>query len=101
MKLDRILYKKKDIVTRTIGSEVFLVPIHQTLKESQKLYVLNPIAEFIWNQLNGKNRLDDINRSILLEFDVEKNQALDDMKRFIQKLEQEDLVLESGESKIT
>ena len=98
MNLERILYKKNDIVTRQIGGEVFLVPIHHTLKESQKLYVLNTIAQFIWEQLDGKQRLVDIKQAIIEEFDVGPGQLKDDMTRFIQHLEQENLISEAGES---
>ena len=96
MNFDRVFRKKEDIVTRTIGGEVFLVPIHDQMKDSQKLYVLNPIARYIWHHLDGRQRLADIKSQLMEEFEVEHEQLQKDIFHFIQDLEKEQLIIEAA-----
>ncbi len=88
----RIFKKKKEIVSREIAGETILVPISGKLADMQRIFSLNPVAEYIWNQLNGERNLQEISDSILSVFDMEKEQVDADVQEFIAELLKEDLI---------
>jgi hypothetical protein len=87
-------YKKKNtIVSREIAGEYFLVPIRGRLADMQKIFTLNPVAEYIWQELDNKN-LNDICNGVVSAFEVGKEQAESDIKEFISELLESDLIEE-------
>mgnify|MGYP001248555881 CR=1 FL=1 len=88
----KIFKKKKEIVSREIAGETILVPISGKLADMQRIFSLNPVAEYIWNQLNGERNLQEIRSSIPSVFDVKKEQADADVQEFIAELLKEDLI---------
>ena len=88
----KIFKKKKEIVSREIAGETILVPISGKLADMQRIFSLNPVAEYIWNQLNGKRNLQEISGNILSVFDVNKEQVYADVQEFIAELLKEDLI---------
>jgi hypothetical protein len=86
------VYKKNaDIVTRRIADELFLVPIKGNIADMQRIFTLNPVAEYIWQQIDMKN-LKEIRDGILGRFDVEKERAEADIEEFIRELSEADLI---------
>jgi hypothetical protein len=90
---DKIFRKKKEIVSRAIAGETILVPISGKLADMQRIFSLNPAAEYIWSQLNGKRTLQEIRNSVLSAFDVPQNQADTDIEEFIDALLNENLII--------
>lgn len=90
--MQKVFRKKEEIVSRKIAGETILVPISGKLADMQRIFSLNPVAEYIWNQLNGKRDLQEISSSILSVFNVEKGQADADVQEFIDELLKEDLI---------
>ncbi len=88
----KIFKKKNEIVSREIAGETILVPISGKLADMQRIFSLNPVAEYIWNQLNGKRNLQEISDSIPSVFDVNKEQVYADVHEFIAELLKEDLI---------
>jgi hypothetical protein len=88
----KIFKKKKEIVSREIAGETILVPISGKLADMQRIFSLNPVAEYIWNRLNGERNLQEISDSILSVFDMEKEQVDADVQEFIAELLKEDLI---------
>jgi hypothetical protein len=86
MNLSSIYRKKEDIVTRQIAGETILVPIRSNLADMQRLFTLNTVAEYIWQQLDGKRNLKEIHDGILANFEVENDQADSDIREFISQL---------------
>jgi hypothetical protein len=85
-------FKKNDnIVSRKIAGETFLVPVKGNLADMQRIFTLNQVAEFIWNELGHKN-LYDICNDIIQNFNVEREQAESDMRDFIRELSESDLI---------
>ena len=84
--------KKENIVTRQIAGETLLVPIYGDLANMEKIFTLDSVAAFIWEQLDGETRLKDIRDNVLDAFDVDKEQAETDMFEFIDELVKADLV---------
>jgi hypothetical protein len=88
------VFKKNDnIVTRRIADELFLVPVRGELANMQKIFTLNPVAEYIWQELDRKN-LNDICGGVTSAFNVKKEQAESDIQDFIAELLEADLIRE-------
>jgi hypothetical protein len=86
MNLMSVYEKKEDIVTRRIADETLLVPIRSQLADMQRIFALNPVAEYIWQHLDGKKNLENILEGITTTFQVERSRAEADMQEFISQL---------------
>jgi len=86
MNFDSVFQKKEEIVSRRIAGETLLVPIQGKLANMQRIFALDSVSEFIWEQLDGRRNLKDILNGILDKFDVGKKQATGDLEEFIAEL---------------
>jgi hypothetical protein len=82
----RVLRKSDQIVTRELAGETILVPIRGTLASLQQIFVLNPVAAFIWEQLDGERSLDEICEGILERFDATPATARGDLLELVEGL---------------
>jgi hypothetical protein len=90
----KIFKKNKDIVSRKIAGELFIVPVRGRLADMQRIFALNQVAEYIWQALDGGTTLDDIRTRILSHYDVEKEKAESDILEFVHELIAADLIME-------
>ena len=82
------VYKKSDsVVSRKIGDEFILVPIRQDVGDLESIYTLNETAARIWELIDGKTQISEIKEKIVEEFEVEPEQAEQDLKEHLQQLE--------------
>jgi hypothetical protein len=65
-----VLKKSANIVSRTIGSEMVLLPIYKNTKEMNCIYTLNRPAARVWELIDGRRSVGAIKEKILTEFDV-------------------------------
>ena len=86
--------KAGEIVSRPIAGETILVPVSGRLADMQRIFALNPAAEFIWKRLDGEKDLSAIRNEILEHFEVGEEQAERDIKEFISELLKEKLITE-------
>jgi len=86
--------KAGEIVSRSIAGETILVPVSGKLADMQRIFALNPAAEFIWKRLDGEKDLSAIRDEILEYFEVGKEQAESDIREFISELLKEKLITE-------
>ena len=86
MNLTMKFHRKDDIVTRQVAGETLLVPIYGDLANMERIFSLDPVAAFIWEQLDGEKSLEGIRDSLLNAFEVEKEQAEADILEFIDEL---------------
>jgi hypothetical protein len=91
---DKIFRKNEQIVSRNIAGELFLVPIRGKLADMQQIFTLNPVGEYIWQELDNQKRLKDICNGVISNFKVEKEQAESDISDFIHELLDSDLITE-------
>jgi len=91
----KVFSKKKEVVSRNIAGETILVPVTGKLADMQKIFSLNPAAEYIWGRLDGERDLEEIRDGVLSLFEVEKEQAESDIREFILQLLKEDLISET------
>lgn len=92
--MKKVFKKREEIVTRKIADEIILVPVKEKLADMQRIFSLNPVGEFIWEQLDGKKDLQDISKGVQEIFDVDREQAMADIGEFISELIKEGLISE-------
>lgn len=90
---DKILRKNDAVVSRKIADELFLVPVKGSLADMQRIFTLNPVAEYIWQELDKKD-LNEICNGIVSRFEVGREQAERDIREFITELIEADLIRE-------
>ena len=90
---DKIFRKNDAVVSRKIADELFLVPVKGTLADMQRIFTLNPVAEYVWQELDKRN-LNDICNGIVSTFEVDREQAETDIREFITELIEADLIRE-------
>ena len=89
-------YKKnKHFVFRRIKDETILVPIKDNVGDLGSIYNLNEVGAFIWEHLDGKNRLLDIKNMISEDFEVSPKEAKEDLCEFVRQLREIDAVLQA------
>jgi len=86
--------RQEHIVSRAIIGETLLVPISGQLADMQRIFTLNPVADYVWNQLDGETSTGEIRDGILSEFDIEQGDATSDLIEFIDELRSADLIVE-------
>ena len=96
MNLNSIYRKKDSIVTRQIAGETLLVPIRSHVADMQNIFALNSAAEYIWQQLDGKQNLENIHQGIISNFQVENLQAQSDLQEFISQLVEAGIIEEKA-----
>lgn len=90
-----VLYRRSpEVVTRKIAGELFIVPVKGKIADMQRIFSLNPVAEVVWDLLDGRHDVEDILKKVLENFDVEKDIADADVRGLIEELLQADLILE-------
>ena len=78
------------IVTRKTGNEYVLVPVANNIADMNSVYTLNETGAFIWEQIDGKNNINNIIDKLTAEFDIDHETAerdvlsfMDDMKKYL------------------
>ena len=90
-------YKRnEDFVFRKIGNETILVPIKNNVGDMGYIYNLNELGAFVWDKLDGMDRLLDIKNSIVAEFEVSAQQAKKDLCEFVDDLKEIGAIVQSG-----
>ena len=80
--------RNENFVFRRISDEMILVPIKDNVGDMGSIYTLNELGAFIWQHLDGSNRLVEINKMILEEFEVSDQEAKEDLSKFLGDLEE-------------
>ena len=88
-------YKRNEhIVSRAIVGETLLVPIQGHLADMQRIFALNPVADYVWEKLDGDSAIVQIAEAILEDFDVSKNEADSDLVELLGELIAAELIVE-------
>jgi hypothetical protein len=93
--LDLTFRKKEDIITRRIAGETLLVPVYSDLANMESIFMLDAVAAFIWERMDGKKSLKHIRDNVLDAFDVKEERAETDISEFIKKLLDANLIVEA------
>jgi hypothetical protein len=84
--LKSVLSHSKSVVTTKTGSEYVLVPIANNIADMNSMYTLNETGAFIWEQIDGKNCVEDIIHELTNEYEVDYQTASDDVFSFIENM---------------
>jgi len=90
--LERQYMRHEHFVFRRIQDEMLLVPIKDNVGDMGCIYNLNDVGAFIWERMDGKNRLKDIKMMMAEEFDVSSDRAEEDLCEFVRQLEEIDAI---------
>lgn len=85
-----IAINNKKTAYRIIDGEATVVNLNDSI-----FHTLNPVATFIWQNLDGQKSVKTIIQGIITEFEVDPVIAEKDCLDFIQTLVNEDLVIKS------
>jgi hypothetical protein len=94
MKLAAKYRRKERVAGREIAGESVLIPVCGTPVDMENIFVLTPLAGFIWQRLDGMSTLETIVNEIGENFEVMIEQAGVDAIDFIERLLQYDLIEE-------
>ena len=83
---------KKRLLKRQIAGDAFLVPLGKDIYDSNGLFFLNEVGEFIWDRLEQAQSQEDILKALLDEYDVEESVARKDVADFFEKLRTMDII---------
>lgn len=86
--LEKRYTKDPNIVSRKIADEFILVPIKQKAGEVDSIYTMNEVGSRIWELIDGEKPLSEIRDVLVNEFEVNTEEAEEDLIEFFQKLEQ-------------
>lgn len=77
---------KKDLVSREIAGERFLVPVGKTVYGANGLFALTEVGGFIWDILPAATCADEIVKAVLETYDVDEATASKDVAAFLDQL---------------
>ncbi len=92
---EKVFKKKEEIVSREIAGETILVPISGKLADMQKIFAVDAVAEYIWQQVDGKKDIGMIRDKVVSSFDVDRKQADEDILGFVDQLINAQLIEEA------
>ena len=78
---------KKNLQWSEVDAEVVVLD-----QQGGELFRLDPVAGFIWKQLDGRKDFKEIAQAICQRFDVQEKTACRDLKQFLADLERWDLL---------
>lgn len=87
------LQRAPRVVARRIDDEAVLVPVRTSPEQPVVVHALNPVAAFIWEQLDGTRDEGALVEAVLREFAVEREVAAQDVAAFVRELEGAGLVV--------
>ncbi len=77
---------KKELIKRRIAGDTILVPVGKTVYESNGLFVMNELGDFLWDRLPQAESAEELCDAVLAHYDVGREEALRDIGEFLQKL---------------
>ncbi len=83
---------KKELIKRSIAGETVLVPVGRTVYEANGLFVLNELGDFLWERLPEAENEEQLLASILEEYEVDEHTARRDLRIFLDKLKQMEIL---------
>ncbi|GAH73156.1 unnamed protein product [marine sediment metagenome] len=84
--LMKFFIKNPNIVSRKIAGEVILVPIRKNVGDLESIYTLNEVAARIWELIDGKRKIGEIEKVITDEFDITSEKAERDIEDLLRQL---------------
>ncbi|MFC1848890.1 PqqD family protein [candidate division CSSED10-310 bacterium] len=96
--MNKVYQKSEQVISRKIAGEVIIVPIRGNLADMQRIFSLNPVAEYIWQHLDGEMQIEELQQRVIDYFDVSEEQATLDLHEFVVQLLEANLISEVSKS---
>lgn len=77
---------QKELVKREIAGDTILVPVGQSVYESNGLFVLNELGSFLWDRLPDAEDEEALLQAVLAEYEVTREVARADIREFLDNL---------------
>lgn len=87
MNTEKIPLLKSEIIWRVLDDGAVIVT-----PRAGNVRVLNRVGTTIWQLINGKNSLADIESKLIHTYDVPVDQARSDLRSFIEELEKREMI---------
>jgi len=84
--LETVFRKSPTIVFRKIADEYLLVPIRRDVADLDKIYTLNDVGAFIWEQIDGARSVQQIVEIVACEYEVGRDDAERDVTEYLGRL---------------
>lgn len=78
----------KNLILREIAGEYILVPVGKIALKLHGMISLSESGHFLWKMLQDECTEEELVDSILKEYDVDRKTAAEDVRDFINKMEQ-------------
>lgn len=75
-----------NFVLREIAGEYIIIPVGATTLKFNGLITVNEIGVLLWNMLQKEVTIEDLVQGVLAEYDVQEEVAREDIKEFLDKL---------------
>lgn len=75
-----------EFILREMAEDTVLVPVGQTALRFNGIIILQPVAAVIWQAISEGLQEDQILSRILERFEVEREEAAQDLQRFLSQL---------------
>ncbi len=89
MNRNAVWRKNPDMVTRVIERETILLPVYRTSEEIDAIYTLNESAAAVWELIDGKRTVRQIEAAILGQFNAiteEAQETLDELLKDLREI---------------
>ena len=77
---------QKELVKREIAGDTILVPVGQSVYESNGLFVLNELGSFLWDRLPDAEDEEALLQAVLAEYEVSQEVARAALREFLDNL---------------
>jgi len=84
--LNTVYEHDPNVVSRLIAGEMILVPIRKNVGDMESIYTLNETGARIWELIDGRRSVAEVRDQMLAEFEIEPDQAEDDLTELLQNL---------------
>ena len=85
--IEKIRTLKNKMVSRRENNELVLIPMVNDVADMNEILILNEVAGFIWDNIEKYNTFNDILDDVVTNFNVEKNQAQNDINEFLREFD--------------
>jgi hypothetical protein len=83
---ERISRLDDEVVSRMVVGETILVPIRGKLADLQRIFALDPVADFVWGKLDGTATLRKVRDEMVGSFEVDHEKATADLLELVDDL---------------
>ncbi|MBN2360451.1 MAG: PqqD family protein [Deltaproteobacteria bacterium] len=77
------LQRHPDLVSRRLQGETVLVPVRSNVADLESIYLLNPVASWIWDRLDGAHSVEQLVDEVVARFDTDRERARQDALAFL------------------